>query len=193
MILSPILALDAEKVERDLAYLMDCFREVLEEAGEQALAASLPWSARECVAPDGVARERLLQAYSIAFHLLSMAEQNAAIQQQRDTEARNGLASMQALWGQCLRQLLDAGITAGEIAASIPSMHVELVLTAHPTEAKRTIVLQHHRNLYLALVKRENRMWTPYEQQAIRDEIKMLLSLLWRTGEILLYKPGVAA
>ena len=36
-------------------------------------------------------------------------------------------------------------------------------------------------------------MWTPYEQRAIRDEIKTLLSLLWRTGEIFLHKPDVAA
>ena len=72
-------------------------------------------------------------------------------------------------------------------------MRVDLVLTAHPTEAQRTIVLEHHRNLYLLLVKRENRMWTPYEQRAIREEIKTLLSLLWRTGEIFLHKPDVAA
>ena len=67
------------------------------------------------------------------------------------------------------------------------------MLTAHPTEAKRTIVLEHHRSLYLLLVKRENQMWTPYEQRAIREEIKTLLSLLWRTGEIFLHKPDVAA
>ena len=70
---------------------------------------------------------------------------------------------------------------------------VDLVLTAHPTEAKRAIVLEHHRRLYLLLVKRENQMWTPYEQQAIREEIKTLLSLLWRTGEIFLQKPDVTA
>ena len=84
-------------------------------------------------------------------------------------------------------------LTAEQIAAALPQMRVELVLTAHPTEAKRTIVLEHHRNLYLLLVKRENRMWTPYEQRAIREEIKTLLSLLWRTGEIFLHKPDVAA
>ena len=80
-----------------------------------------------------------------------------------------------------------------QIAAALPRMHLELVLTAHPTEAKRTIVLEHHRRLYLLLVKRENQMWTPYEQRAIRDEIKTVLSLLWRTGEIFLQKPDVAA
>ena len=100
---------------------------------------------------------------------------------------------MQALWGQCLQQLVDRNLTPDQIAAALPDMRVDLVLTAHPTEAKRTIVLEHHRNLYLLLVKRENQMWTPYEQLAIREEIKTLLSLLWRTGEIFLHKPDVAA
>ena len=193
MILSPILTLNPQKIERDLAFLMDCFREVLDEAGEGELSRQLPWTGGDCGAPPAVAPERLLQAYSIAFHLLSMVEQNTAIQQQRHTEGEHGLAAMQALWGQCLLQVRDAGVTPEQIAAALPRMRVELVLTAHPTEAKRTIVLEHHRRLYLALVKRENQMWTPYEQRAIRDEIKMLLALLWRTGEIFLQKPDVAA
>ena len=148
---------------------------------------------RTATSAAAIPPERLSQAYSIAFRLFSMVEQNAAIQQQRQTEAEHGLTAMQALWGQCLQQLVDRGLTSEQIAAALPQMRVELVLTAHPTEAKRTIVLEHHRNLYLLLVKRENRMWTPYEQRAIREEIKTLLSLLWRTGEIFLHKPDVAA
>ena len=43
MILSPILTLDPAKVARDLAFLMDCLSEVLDESGEHALAGRLPW------------------------------------------------------------------------------------------------------------------------------------------------------
>jgi len=43
MILSPILTLDPGKVERDLAFVMDCLAEVLEESREPALASQLPW------------------------------------------------------------------------------------------------------------------------------------------------------
>ena len=73
MILSPILTLNPEKVERDLAFLMECFREVLEEAGECALAGRLPWSGNGGDASGDIPAERLLQAYSIAFHLLSLS------------------------------------------------------------------------------------------------------------------------
>lgn len=193
MILSSILTIDPDKVERDLSFLMQCFREVLEEAGEHALARSLPWQGADVPPLDVLPSERLSQAYSIAFQLLSMVEQNAAVQHQRTSEAEHGLTAMQALWGQCLQQLTERQISDRQIAAALPHIRVELVLTAHPTEAKRTIVLEHHRNLYLLLVKRENQMWTPYEQHAIREEIKTLLTLLWRTGEIFLQKPDVAS
>ena len=193
MILSSILTIDPDKVDRDLDFLMQCFREVLEEAGEQALAHSLPWQGAPASSPDPLPSERLFQAYSIAFQLLSMVEQNAAVQHQRITESEYGLAAIQALWGQCLQQIQERELSDRQIAAALPRIQVELVLTAHPTEAKRTIVLEHHRNLYLSLVKRENQMWTPYEQRTIREEIKTLLTLLWRTGEILLQKPDVTS
>lgn len=193
MILSPILTLDPAKVARDLEFLMACFREVLEESGELALARYLPWGGTEASSPQEASPKRLSQAYSIAFHLLSMVEQNAAVQRQRLAEAELGLTAMQALWGQSFQQVQERRIDPLQIAAALPRMHLELVLTAHPTEAKRTIVLDHHRSLYLLLVKRENQMWTPYEQRAIREEIKTVLSLLWRTGEIFQQKPDVAA
>ena len=194
MILSPILVLDPHKVERDLAFVMGCLSEVLDEAHEHDLARQLPWRAAE---PPGacppISPDRLSRAYSIAFHLLSLVEQNAVIQQQRSTEAAHGPSALQALWGQSLEQLRDRGLTPEQIAATLQRVQVELVLTAHPTEARRTIVLEHHRSLYLLLVKRENQVWTPNEQFAIREEVKTLLSLLWRTGEIFLHKPDVAA
>src|SRR4029453_1141979 len=188
MILSSILTIDPEKVDHDLSFLMQCFREVLEEEGEHQLAGSLPWRDVNIPLSDIKPSERLAQAYSIAFQLLSIVEQNAAVQRQRLTESTHGLAAMQALWGQCLRQIQERGISDRQIADALPQIQVKLVLTAHPTEAKRTIVLEHHRRLYLLLVKRENQVWTPYEQHAIREEIKTVLTLLWRTGEIFLQK-----
>src|ERR1700694_1859820 len=115
MLLSPILVLDSAKVNDDLAFLMGCLREVLEESGEQALAAQLSWLGTPPSGADGISPERLSQAYSIAFHLFSRVEQNAAVQQQRQTEGKHGLTAMQALWSHCLQQLVDRNLTADQI------------------------------------------------------------------------------
>lgn len=182
------------KIDRDLRFLMTCFRDVLEELGERELAGSLPWlepgprPRRRRAAP-----ERLQQAYSIAFQILNLVEENAAAQTRRLRESEHGLAGESGLWGQALRRLRDAGASPAAIRRAVARTRVEPVLTAHPTEAKRTTLLEQHRSLYLALVQLENRMWTPQEKDGIRAEIKQVLERIWRTGEILLAKPDVAS
>ncbi|MBV9275704.1 MAG: phosphoenolpyruvate carboxylase, partial [Verrucomicrobia bacterium] len=184
------LSLGFEKIHEDLSFLMHCFREVLEELGELELAQSLPWISQVKVSSE--ANPRLSQTYSIAFQLLNMVEENVAAQVRRARESELGLASEPGLWADQLQRLKQAGFAESAIAAQLPSIRVEPVLTAHPTEAKRLAVLDQHRALYILLVQRENRMYTPQEQIAIRDEIKVTLERLWRTGEVHRTKPIVA-
>src|SRR4051812_20787098 len=188
-----ILAQSFDKIDRDLAYVMTCFREVLIELGDPTLATRLPWGADPGTSSHREWRDRDIQVLSIAFQLLNMVEENAAAQARRLRETNQGLLREPGLWGQNLRQLKDAGVAPEAIAAALPSVRVEPVLTAHPTEAKRATVLEQHRQLYLLLVKRENAMWTPAEQAAIREEFKDALERLWRTGEVYLAKPDVSA
>jgi phosphoenolpyruvate carboxylase len=122
-----------------------------------------------------------------------MAEENSAAQYRRRLESSEGVESLSGLWGEAFRHLKSLGITESEIASELPVVEVEPTLTAHPTEAKRRTVLEQHRELYLLLVKRENRMWTPAENEKIRTDIKVVLERLWRTGEILFEKPEVSA
>jgi len=101
------------------------------------------------------------------------------------------MSSVNGLWAQHLSKLKEAGISQEQIATSLGNIYIEPVLTAHPTEAKRTTVLEHQRELYLLLVKRENQMYTAVEREEIRREIKLCIEKLWRTGEIFLEKPNV--
>ena len=183
------------KNDRDLAFLMECFREVLEELGEVDLAARLPWIGRYCALAeptDADAINRELQALSVAFHLLNLVEENAAAQARRMREHRQGLLHEPGEWGQNLRQLRDSGVSEEQIAEALGRIQVEVVFTAHPTEAKRPIVLRQHRELLDALEERENPLWTDREREAIRRRIKLVLERLWRTGEMYLHKPDVA-
>src|SRR5580700_2878914 len=179
-----------QKIHDDLAFLMNCFREVLEELGEGHLATNLPWINQ--VQCDPAPNPRLSQAYSVAFQLLNMVEENVAAQVRRSRESEQSLAQEPGLWAYQLQQLRQADISESEITAQLSKIRIEPVLTAHPTEAKRLAVLEQHRALYLLMVRRENKMWTPQEQEATRDEIKVTLERLWRTGEVHRTKPGVA-
>jgi phosphoenolpyruvate carboxylase len=66
---------------------------------------------------------------------------------------------------------------------------VEPVFTAHPTEAKRVTVLEHHRELFMlaeAAASSGNSL-----KGAGRERAKLIIERLWRTGEIYVDKPDV--
>ena len=114
--------------------------------------------------------DRTAQAYSIAFQLPSMVEENAQAQYRRVTETHPEYEQESGLWRRILISLKEAGLTGEQIANQLPYLWVEPVLTAHPTDAKRPTVLDHHREFYLLLLRRENQMRTPSEQERIRQE-----------------------
>jgi phosphoenolpyruvate carboxylase len=191
---APILPFDTagwERVARDLQWLMTCLAEVLEDVGDSQLIDHLPWPLRDGDAPLSADPGRIAQASSVAFNLLNMVEENAAAQGRREREARLGPEHERGLWGQVLAGLRDAGFSDTEIADALPSISIEPVLTAHPTEAKRATVLEQYRELYLLLLRRENSIWTPIERAGIREDVKVALERLWRTGDIFLEKPDV--
>ncbi|MCB9079487.1 MAG: phosphoenolpyruvate carboxylase [Anaerolineaceae bacterium] len=195
MIINRLREATVAKIHEDLAFVMGCFREVLADLAEPELARRLPWPQEPEAEPPASLHQprRTAQAYSIAFQLLNMVEENAAVQTRRMVEAEGNLAEVSGLWQQNLHRLKEQGLTDRHIAANLAQIRVEPVLTAHPTEAKRATVLEHHRRLYLLLVRRENQIWTPSEQAAIRTAVKVELERLWRTGEIYLEKPDVAS
>jgi phosphoenolpyruvate carboxylase len=188
---APIVDFAFAKLERDLAFVMACFHDVLAGLGHRELAGRLPWHGASAL-PQTL-EEREVQMLSLAFQLLNMVEENAANQARRKRESDDGVAAEPGQWGAALAGLQRDGFTQQDIARLLPAVRIEPVLTAHPTEAKRSTVIAAQRELYLALVRRENTMWTPAEQEHIREEVTALVERLWRTGEIRLVKPDVAS
>ncbi len=186
------------KLRDTLDLLMGAFQTVLRDLGDDEIAERLPWLdgdgvSRDAAAPWPDARaERCVQAYSIAFQLLNEAEENAIAQHRRAVEEAGRLAEDSGSWDQHFARLKAAGWRDVDIADALPAVRVEPVLTAHPTEAKRQTVLDHHRALYRHIVDLENTMWTPAERATLEADIRADIERLWRTGEIYLAKPSVA-
>lgn len=192
MVSANILALDVDQLNRDWQWMLSALQSVLQRGGDEKLAELLPVPGCKLDPAKAPADSvQLTQAYSIAFQLLSMAEQSSAAQFRDRIESESGMADLPALWGESLQQLIDRGWTADMIAAELPSMRVELVLTAHPTEAKRATVLAHHRRLFRRFQLRHQTDLPPWRRSENEEAIESVLSILWRTGEIYLDKPDL--
>ncbi|MEO5367523.1 MAG: phosphoenolpyruvate carboxylase [Magnetococcus sp. WYHC-3] len=178
---------------RSPSFLVDCFRELLEEVGESEVARHLPLVGSPEIPLPAPWTPKLTQAFSIVFQLQGMAEENAAMQQRRAARDQGAAHEVPGCWEYQFQRLLSRGMSPDDIRRAVAQVRVEPVLTAHPTEAKRRTVLEHHRELYLLLLQMENSMFTHQEQQDIRTDIKSVLERLWRTGEVLLEKPTLEA
>jgi phosphoenolpyruvate carboxylase len=141
------------------------------------------------LSPDLMART--LQVQGIWFQLLSIAEQNAAMRRRRQVEAERGHEQLRGTFAHVISSAAEAGIPADDIRRLLESLRVRPVITAHPTEAKRVTVLEKHRRIYRRLVDLESPRWTPRERQALIDDLRTDIELLWLTGELRLAKPTV--
>lgn len=178
------------KPYEDLEFLLQALREVLIDNGESEMAAAVPLILQE-ESSESVMTDRQIQLYSLVFQLVNIVEINGAVQNRRKIEDEKAHVEVRGLWSDNLNRLIKAGHSKEDIINLILKTNIEPVLTAHPTEAKRSTVLEHYRELYLLLVKRENQMYTADEMENIRHNIKLTLYRIWKTGEIYIEKPRV--
>lgn len=186
-----------EKINEDLFSILDSFEEVLKELNEEKIAEIFAQNSLLDNTHDkdfsGNHLEKIVQAQSIIFQLMNLVEENATVQFRRKLENRVGSEAIRGSLTETFQRLQKQGVTEQQIAEILPTLSIMPVLTAHPTEAKRTSILDLHREMYLLLVKKENRIWSDTEKYTIQEEEKAILERWWRTREILLEKPNLDA
>jgi phosphoenolpyruvate carboxylase len=175
----------------DLNFLLHCLAEVLEANNEKELISSIPWLNTKVLLPSPQLEQKTIQLYSICFQLLNLCEVNWAVQSRRSKQQKQGSSSVNGSWAHTFSELKEAGISQKKIVEALSQLEIEPVMTAHPTEAKRTVVLKYYRELYLQLVMLENPVYTALERDQIRSGIKELLTRLWFIDDIYLEKPEV--
>ena len=179
-------------IDERLSYLLGCLHDALASAGETELLAHMPWSGKApktgSAPPAG-----LPKLYSIGFQLLNMIEERVAAEIRREREKALGADSIRGLWPQALRDLQAIGLNPKQILAVLAEVHVEPVLTAHPTEAKRESVRSRQRALYEELVRNEYPKYTDREKRRIRERVVTTLETLWLTAEIHLVRPDISS
>lgn len=182
-----------EKTRSDMQFLTDCFRQVLSELGEDQLVELLTNQNNidNYNSEDGVLKEKQIQVLSIYLQLMNLVEENVAVQHRRQLVNNKGMQAVRGSWGETFQRWKDQGLSELQMQEILKKISVSPVLTAHPTEAKRVSILELHREIYLHLIKLENKSFSTSEREVIGEEIMTLLERWWRTGEVYLEKPTV--
>ena len=178
------------RVERDLAWMMGIFRELLDELGEKEVGEALPWVHGAKHLPP-IKEGKMTRAYAIAFGLLNLAEEVAAAAMRQLNEAINGPQHEPGSWAQALCRLKGSGETSEHLAATLPILKVEPVLTAHPTEARRRSILACMQEIHGILLERGGKTGSDGSDRERRDHLKTVLERWWRTEEVRTQRPTV--
>ncbi|EZG45464.1 phosphoenolpyruvate carboxylase [Gregarina niphandrodes] len=93
-----------------------------------------------------------------------------------------------SVWG-VFAKLQGAGYTPGQIHEALSRQQVELVLTAHPTEAMREAMLVALRRITETILKLDTPDLTPTEVEEARASLKRQIEVLWECDPLRRTRP----
>ncbi len=132
----------------------------------------------------------VVRAFSAYFNLANIAEEDFQHQQRRD-QVRRSKPLWRGSFDETLRTLHAAGVHAAQLQTLLNQLCFIPVFTAHPTEAKRRVLLGAQRRIFVTNGKLDNPALNPYQRAEIVEELRSQIQILWKTDEVRAYKPQV--
>jgi phosphoenolpyruvate carboxylase len=131
----------------------------------------------------------VLRAFSLYFQLANLAEQHHRLRRRRqyEHEERTPRESL----ADAFARLERAGIGKRRLTAAADRISLELVLTAHPTEATRRSVLDHQLRVAKLLDGLDDPRIGRSRRRALLSELREALTIWWQTDEVRRVRPMV--
>src|SRR4029077_19539740 len=192
-----------EPMRREVRLLGDILGEIIRDSGGPELLADVERlahaviDARQHEPRDGAAAadeiatlvaswsveqaEQVARAFAVYFHLANLAEEHQRIRnlRERDTGQEPVRESLAAAVAEISR---DAG--PEHLRELLVSLRVHLVLTAHPTEARRRAVVAALRRISGLLDVLDDQRTAAADHAEARRELHEQIDLLWRTSQL---------
>jgi phosphoenolpyruvate carboxylase len=184
------------RLRRDVRLLGDVLgRVMVEQQGQELLDAEerirrLSRQAREGAPREGLReavrelrlgeQESVVRAFALYFQLVNSAEQHHRLRRRREYEVEGRIPR---------DSLRDAFERLGDRRPE--SVGLQLVLTAHPTEATRRTVLAAHLRISRLLAELDDPLLAPARSDEIAEALAGEVTLLWQTDELRSVRPHV--
>lgn len=184
-------------LRRDVRLLGDTLGRVLVEQEDEALLAAVEHvrglarearggapldELRAAVEELPVARQAgVLRAFALYFQLANVAEQHHRVRRRRQYQHEQRVP----------HESLAAAFAQLGDAATGEHVLLELVLTAHPTEAARRTVLEAHLRISRLLDELDDPLLSPPRRTEIEEALTSEITMLWQTDEVRSRRPRV--
>lgn len=123
------------------------------------------------------------RGFALFLTLANVAEQHHRLRRRREHQRAGDGAQVGSL-EHTVARLRDAGHGAEAIASCLRRQHVELVLTAHPTEITRSTIIAKLNAIADLLREHDRTDLVPFEREQVERALDAHVTALWLTDEI---------
>ena len=159
------------------------------EARERPSAASRAELGEAVRGLDLEGQAKVLRAFGLYFQLANIAEQHHRLRRRRQYEHEERMPRESL--AEAFARLEAGGVGPDELAEAARRLSLELVLTAHPTEATRRTVLAAHLRLGRLLHELDDPALSPAARAGLEAALAEEVTLLWQTDEVRSQRPRV--
>jgi phosphoenolpyruvate carboxylase len=145
----------------------------------------------EVEALDANAARAVSSAFTTYFDLVNLAEEYQRVQQLRERESMLSPEPLKESVGDAIALLKKQGVTTEKLQTLLDQLSIELVLTAHPTEARRRTAISKIQRVAHLLDQIASDRFTPRERANTRAAIHAEISGLWLTDRDRTVQPAV--
>jgi phosphoenolpyruvate carboxylase len=128
-------------------------------------------------------RQQVIRFFSIYLQLVNVAEQNHRIRRRREYQYLEEDAVQPGSLEAGVVSLAENNITSDVVTDVLEKLSLELIITAHPTEATRRTVLQIHQRIARLLLQLDQPC-SKREKQALEESLFNEITALWQTDEL---------
>ncbi|MBO1005312.1 phosphoenolpyruvate carboxylase [Pseudogracilibacillus auburnensis] len=135
-------------------------------------------------------RKQVIRAFSIYFHLINIAEQNHRIRRRRQYQLEDESKQPFSI-ENAVSKVKSYALTPDMIEEVLNDLSIELIITAHPTEATKRSVLEIQKRISIILDELDNPLATRKELELLDEKLFNEVTTLWQTDELRHRKPQV--
>jgi phosphoenolpyruvate carboxylase len=132
----------------------------------------------------------VIRAFTVYFHLVNTAEQYHRIRRRRVHEAIEDRKPQRGSLAALIEFFKKNNLAAPTLQQLLDGLSIELVFTAHPTEAtRRSLITKSNRVAELLEAHDHEAEMTPRERIHWRNSLEGTIDLLWRTDAVRRVRP----
>ncbi|MGI8802116.1 MAG: phosphoenolpyruvate carboxylase [Solirubrobacteraceae bacterium] len=133
----------------------------------------------------------LIRSLTCWFGLVNLAEDNDRVRRLRAREALHAPTARRGSSRHAMERLAGIGTDADDLARMLARAEVRLVMTAHPTEARRRTTVEKLSRIFAILRALDERHPLPGDIELARDRLAAAVQELWGTDELRAVSPTV--